>query len=574
MEKAPDLPRLPLLGIAFAQGICLYLLYRSVELKVWPSDSPLWSYPLWTLAVAVPLLLLLSVDRRNWVAAAKLVAAFGAVLALLAVYTGWQATPHGAFPTSDLTFVFVVTIGLALFKGLMYLQQRADERPLSYQVLFTNSWRNFLVGALAALFTLIFWLILMLWGQLFRVIEVNFFHDLFTEDWFVIPVLTVAFAIGIVLFRGLTRVIDSITKLLHWLIKLLLPLVLLVAIVFLAALPFTGLDLLWATGSGTGLLLWLLALVLFFTNAVYQDGRETAPYPPALHRALYVGLCVMPLIAGLAFYGLVLRVQQYGWTVERCWAFVAWTVLALFAVGYVVGIVRRRDAWTGDLARVNTAMGLVVLTVMLLANSPVLDFRKISLTSQLERLESGEVEPAAFDFWYVQRYLARPGYLAMEAMKSELGDDDAELLSLIENPLPRRGAMPLVDPDALRERMVFRPEPFAIPPELEPLLMGTALRIHATGRSVPLVPVAIRVDMDEDGADEYLLLVLDGGNIRFSQFFYRTDAGWQSRHLNHNHHLRRDDLLELLSNEDIVLTSNRYKNVSIGDLELRPLNFD
>ena len=39
-------------------------------------------------------------------------------------------------------------------------------------------------------------------------------------------------------------------------------------------------------------------------------------------------------------------------------------VLSLFAVGYVVGIIRRRDQWTNDLARVNTAMGLVVLALL------------------------------------------------------------------------------------------------------------------------------------------------------------------------------------------------------------------
>jgi len=72
-------------------------------------------------------------------------------------------------------------------------------------VLFTNSWRNFLVGVLAGIFTLIFWLILVLWGQLFKVIGIDFFMDLFTEDWFVIPVLAVAFGLGVSLFRDLIR---------------------------------------------------------------------------------------------------------------------------------------------------------------------------------------------------------------------------------------------------------------------------------------------------------------------------------------------------------------------------------
>ena len=57
MHKAPALPKTPMLAIAFAQGICLYLLYRAFDNNTWPSESPLWFYPLLTLAVAVPVLL-------------------------------------------------------------------------------------------------------------------------------------------------------------------------------------------------------------------------------------------------------------------------------------------------------------------------------------------------------------------------------------------------------------------------------------------------------------------------------------------------------------------------------------
>ena len=110
-----SLPRSLLLGIAFVQGLCLLVLYRSVEFKFWPSESPIWAYPLWTLAISVPLLLLLSIDRDNYVSVAKHVAAFGALLALLALYTGYQAEPFKEFPIESLTGTFVITIGLASF---------------------------------------------------------------------------------------------------------------------------------------------------------------------------------------------------------------------------------------------------------------------------------------------------------------------------------------------------------------------------------------------------------------------------------------------------------------------------
>lgn len=290
--------KVPMLIISFAQGLFLYGLYHAVDTHSWPSESPLWSYPLWTVALTVPLLLLLSIDRDNYKSAVRHVALFGAVLALLATYTGYQAEPFGKFPIFNMSFAFACGVTLACFKALMYLQQRAAGVELTYQVLFTNSWRNFLVTGMSALFVAVFWLILMLWGQLFKIIDVDFFWDLFREDWFVFPVLSVAFGIGVIMFRDLTTVIDNITRLFHWLFKLLLPLVVGIAVIFLAALPVVGLDVLWSTGRGTALLLWLLAITLFFTNAVYQDGREKNPYPLIVHRIIYIGLLIMPVVSG------------------------------------------------------------------------------------------------------------------------------------------------------------------------------------------------------------------------------------------------------------------------------------
>lgn len=554
-----------MLVIAVVQGILLFALYRAFDTNYWPSESPVWSYPLWTLAVAVPLLLLLSLNHGNERRVGQLVAGSAVVLALLAVYTGWQAEPFDEFPLWSLSFAFAASITLACFKALMYLQQRANQVPLTYQVLFTNSWRNFLVTALSAIFVFIFWLILMLWGELFRVIKIDFFHDLFREDWFIFPVLGFSLGLGMIIFRNLTRVIDNITKLLHGLIKLLLPLVVAVAVIFLAALPFVGLDVLWSTGRGTALLLWLLALILFFTNAVYQDGRESDPYSPIIHRAIFSGLCVMPIISALSFYGLVLRLNQYGWSVERCWAFVVWFILTLVAIGYVVGIIRRRAEWTTDLARVNTALGLVVLAIMVLANSPILDFRKISLASQLNRVESGEIELREFDFWYTKTNLARPGYLAMEKMKQEIGDTDPELLGLINNPVNKWGAQRLRSAEEMWASMHYRPEPFDVPESLKAFISSQHFG-NTDGESVML-----QIDLDDDDQSEYLLFVLQEYGIAYSQFYYLTDDGWKNGVLSHQGWMRGSDSMhEMIKNGDIEIVEPRFKHLEIDGVLLQP----
>jgi len=565
MNDSSSLPRVAMLIIAVVQGILLFALYRAFDTDFWPSDDPLWSYPLWTLAIAVPLLLLLSLNHGNERRVVQLVAGWAAVLALLAIYTGWQAEPFEEFPVGSLTFVFCASMTLACFKALMYLQQRANQVPLTYQVLFTNSWRNFLVTALSAIFVLIFWLILVLWGELFRVIEIDFFRDLFREDWFIFPVLGFALGLGMIIFRNLTRVIDTITKLLHALIKLLLPLIILVAVIFLAALPIVGLDVLWATGNGTALLLWLLAVILFFTNAVYQDGRETNPYAPVVHRLIFSGLCIMPIISALSLYGLVLRLNQYGWSVERCWAFVVWLILTLLAVGYVIGIVRRRAEWTIDLARVNRYMGLVVLGLMILANSPILDFRKISLNSQMNRVDAGQIELEEFDFWYAKQHLARPGYLAMEEMKRQVGDSDPDLLELINNPVNKWGAQRMRAADEMWAEMLYRPEPFDVPGGLKGFIDK---QYFGTTEGDP---VMVQVDLDGDGQSEYLLFLLQEFGIAYSQFYYLTDTGWKGGILNHpGWRYGGKEVHEMIKNGDIVIVDPRFKHLEIGGVHMQP----
>ena len=565
MNDSSSLPRRSMLIIAVVQGILLFALYRAFDTDAWPSESPLWSFPLWTLAVSVPLLLLLSLDRSNAHRVSKLVAGAAVVLTLLAIYTGWQAEPFGEFALFGLSFAFICSVTLACFKALMYLQQRANQVPLTYQVLFTNSWRNFLVAALSALFVFIFWLILMLWGALFKVIEIDFFHELFTEDWFFFPVLGLAFGLAVIIFRNLTQVIDNITKLLHGLIKLLLPLVVAVAVIFLAALPFVGLNALWSTGNGTALLLWLLAIILFFTNAVYQDGRETNPYSPIIHRLIFLGLCVMPIISALSLYGLVLRLNQYGWSVERCWAFVVWLILTLLAAGYVTGIVRRRAEWTTDLARVNTAMGLVVLVLMLLTNSPLLDFRKISLHSQLNRVESGEIELKDFDFWYAKNQLARPGYLALEEIKQEIGDSDPALLEMVNNPVRQRWGQIIRSTEDVWAAMLYRPEPFDVPQSLKSHINSDYILRYW------LDPVMIQVDLDNDGQSEYLMLVLTENGITHSRFYYLTEKGWRDGSLQYAQWKYGNGIArDAIKNGEIELIDPRFKDLQIGGVLLQP----
>ena len=576
------LPRNFMFVLSLAQGAALLFLWRAAAEGTWPSRTPVVNFPLWTFAVAWPGLLLLGLEAGNKARFLKLASLFCAVLTSLAAYVGWQATPAGEFPIESLVGICVATMLIACFKALMYLQQWAGGRPTDYGALFACSWRNFLVAGMAAAMTIGVFAVLHLWGALFSAIGIDFFQDLFSRDWVLFPVLACAFGLGVLIFRRLADLIDGITGLLGGMMRLLLPLAVAVVMIFLAALPFTGLAPLWETGSGTELLLWLNALVLFFVNAVYQTGRD-APYPPVVHRVLCPGIALLPVLSVLALYGLSLRVGQYGWSVERCWALTVCALLATFSTGYAWCIVRRRGGWPQSLGRVNKTLGWVVLALMLLVNSPLLDFRSISLASQLGRVDAGEIDLRDFDFHYARHHLARPAWLKMQAFIDAYEHTDPALAQLVREPVP-----PASTADDPWKRVVYRPERFEVPAGVRAVVSRFFADPHSRdfmpeGSGVHYVlphvssphgdyhdPVLVRVDMNGDGEPEYVLIAGDRErDYAAGLCIYRDGGGWSSFVLAMREPLPEEaDLAQILRNGAITTTAPAFRDLRIGTLVL------
>ncbi len=548
-----------MLLIALAQGIALLLLWRALSNETWPATQPAVNFPLWTVAVTYPALLLLSLESGRIMRTVIRVSLFGAVLILPAAYIGWQASPFGEFPIESLLFVYVVTMGVACFKGLMYLQHYVAEAPITYRTLFRYSWRNALVVGLSAPLVWGVALILFLWGALFEAIGIDFFADLFARDWFLFPVLAVVFGLGVLIFRHLATVIDGITSLLEGLIRLLFPLVVSVVTIFLATLPFTGLGPLWETGNGTVLLMGINIIALFCANAVYQPGRRP-PYPLIVHRLLYGGACLLPIVSALALYGLYLRIAQYSLTVERCWALVLCCLMALFSVGYAAGIVRRRDDWPETLGRVNKIMGWGIAALTLLVNTPLLDFRSISLASQFARVERGEIEIHDFDFFYARQHLARPAWLRTQALLAEAEGSDERLAELILDPRPQR--VPLADALEVWERAVYRPARFDVPEDLRPFVESS---FAATYPNVVLV----EVDLNRDETPEYVVIGSADQAVVHAEGFYRQGEDWLSLNMIRNRPgSSGTDLEPSLQSGEIDAVAPQFQTLRIGDVEL------
>lgn len=566
MQDEKNIPAPLLIFIALVQGLVLLLLHQSIELKFWPHNDPAWLFCFYAIAFTAPTMLLLGLTQDKLLALIKWVLPFSLLVGVLGFYIGSQATPltHVRFET--LLFALVVTLGIAVFKALMYTQQFISGESFSYSQLFRWSWRNFLTLALALLFALCVWGLLMLWAFLFKDIGISFFYDVFTKTWFYYPVIAVAYGFGALIFRRLSNVIDTITRLQQALMKFLLVLLVLVSMLFLGGLLLTGLQPLWNSG-GSSLILWMQALMLFFVNAVYQDEAAERPYHRWIHRFIYIGVALLPIYSAISCYGLILRVDQYGWSVARCWGFLIWFLLALFSLGYLWGIARHRDNWLQQLSRVNVAMGLVVLVAMLMVNSPLLDFRKITVASQVQRLDNGKLSVDEFDVYYFRRNLGRAGHLALQDLQARYAESNPELVFKIESGYPNG--------EQKKNSVAFRMFLESIKIVFGELPEGLGERLYrsaqADGWDKKNAPsrYLLPLDVNSDGALEYLY-VENYKHYRKVQLYYRQDEEWQVQGFSGDYSKETDaDFIRSLSRGDYKVVDPKWKDIEISGTRLR-----
>ncbi|WP_165735518.1 DUF4153 domain-containing protein [Pseudoalteromonas sp. C8] len=561
-----QLPKSFIIILAVLQAVALTLLYSSIENNVWPATSPTWLVSLITFSMSFPLLMLMTVNKNNIKTSLLLILPFSLLLSLLGAYVGFQQEPQEYVSNNTLMSVFIFTSLIAGFKGLMYIQQFGSSENVSYSRLFKLSWRNFIIFGECWLFVLIFWGILNLGAALFDILDIKFFSELLRNEWFWIPTLTLAFAFASVIFRKLLNIEDNIAFLLQTLIKFLLPVLSVISLGFLATLPFTGLNKLWETGSGSLLVMWLQVLTLFFVNTVYKDDSSVRPYHMLLHRLVFISVALLPVYSVISAYGIYLRVEQHGLTVDRCWGILIWFLLACFSFSYLVGIITKRDNWLEPLSKINIVMGWVVLVSMLAVNSPLLNFQSLSTNSQIARLDADKVTIEKFDYYYFEHSLGRQGYLAMQLLKQKIETSHPEQYAIIDRMyVNNEFALTLEHTvDDFIERSVFWPSRALIP---QGLIEAVFSEQHFYDRNSLKEHTYYFIGMDLNKDDELDFIVIDESNENISAYFWLFDMGkWRSRYMNVENPEEIRFLKNMIDNNELSLVEPEYSNLKIGDV--------
>ncbi|ALN61612.1 putative membrane protein [Lysobacter antibioticus] len=513
MSTAPALPRSTrgfIVAVALLQGLLLYLA-RSGHVLDGHSTQIGW----YALVLSVPSAMILSVqalrDRRFWEQSLGL----AAIYAALAAWAGWSATGAPQIKAGAVLWPFAASVAIALFIALPYLQCRIQHRRWSapYPDLFEYGWQNALTLILTGVFVGISWGVLALCTVLFKLIGIEFFGDLFSDPRFAYLATGTMVGLGILVGRTQQRPVQVARQILFAIFKGLLPLLSLIAVVFVLSLPFTGLDALWRTRSATLILMCLIALLVLFVNAVYQDGEGEPPYPLWLRRIVEAALLSLPVYASLGLYALGLRIVQHGWTGDRFWALVASLLLSGYAFGYAWAALRPRQGWLRPLMRVNVIVSLAALAFAVAANSWLLDPHRLSVGDQFARLRDGRVAAEDFDLKHLRFDSGRRGYEALLALRTDpkfaAAAEKAELERVIalKDPWVYDSEHPDKLPKtltALRQRIKSAPGADAPDPTWLQVVLDRKLStpdcLDEHSECLLLTP-----DLDRDGRNDYLL---------------------------------------------------------------------
>ncbi|MCY3841391.1 MAG: DUF4153 domain-containing protein, partial [Gammaproteobacteria bacterium] len=359
----------PLPAVIAGQAVLLAGLGVVLDRGLWPADNPVFLVPLVTLVFGWPVLVLFAADPGRFGRTAAFSGGCAVVAGLLGAYVGWQATPAGKVGVGNLYPIYVATQLGAGFIALAFMQQVVARAPVRYAALFKSAWRNLLVTGLSLALVGGVAVLLALWAALFAILGIDALSETFQEPWFFLPAAGIVFGVGTMLFRRRDGLIDGIVGLVESLGRYLLPVVLLIVAVFLVTLPFVSVGALWDTGLGSRILIALGAIAVLLICIAYRPDADLR-YPGAVQTLVTAVVAVLSILPALAVTGILIRVNQYGWTVSRCWAFSFAGLLALFSLGYLWGVIRHLAEWPRVTAAVNVSMACVMLAVLLLQNTP------------------------------------------------------------------------------------------------------------------------------------------------------------------------------------------------------------
>lgn len=312
--------------------------------------------------------------------------ALGAVYGLLAawVFSFSELVPYLA-GDHDRKFSLLVA-GIFVFLFSLPLCRKLRE-PGSY---FSTLWEGFFWIVIALVFTGLCWAFLSVWAGLFRMLEVEWFHELFfseTFGWLASPVML---SMGFFLQINRGSVAHSLGKLTGHFFRIMNPFICVLVITFAAALLLKYCDILFKEVEITSAYVGLLLFLYIAINALVEDKASTNAKVLWLSKA---ALFLSPVILLLLMLEQWQVIATEGLMPAPYWNMVLFCWLMVIALSYLgvqaANWVKRADNFKG-LDALNGKLVYFTLFLFILVHVPPFDVLRMSAWGQSMQVIKGE----------------------------------------------------------------------------------------------------------------------------------------------------------------------------------------
>jgi len=563
------------LAAGLVQGALLYWLYQADRGGWWPSGAPYVMIPLLMACALLPAMLISAMGHMAPKKVAQWMAVAAGVVLIMALHAVNRGTGAGlaAGALSKGAFASMpgpVMVFCAVFMYIAHvlvMAGAADKRRIaSYDTYFELAWKLTVQLMFSVFFVGALWLVLLMGSGLFSMVKLNFLKHMMEQSWFVVPVVCFAWSCAMHVTDVRPAIVRGIRSLLLVLLSWILPVAAVLVSGFLCALPFTGLDVLWATRHATSLLLAADAVLIVLINAAFQNGHAKAALVVRVS-ARVAALLILPLTA-IAIYALGLRVYDYGWTVDRVTAAACLVLAGCYALGYAWAA-HRYETWLSSIAHVNVAAAFVLLAVLLALFTPIADPARLSVNNQVARLEKGRTQAAKFDFHYLRFEGQRYGQVALARLSQQASGPDAALIRELAAKALKDTARwhdgPRTMPVSVADSVKVWPATAKLPASFVAQKWSPE-----AGRAIPSCLTspgsdcdAMIMDIDGDGRQEILLFNVDSYSAPVL-FKERADGKWVvAGHLDTSAS-GCTPLIEKLKAGDYALVAPRMKALQVG----------
>ncbi len=339
------------------------------------------------------------------------------VITLITCWIGlWDA--RETINSSDANpIVALLTLTVLFFFMLPWMQMRQliGSWKIDYACLMGLYARNTLLGFLASAIGGLVMAIVKLASFLFGTVNLAALSELLDHSLVYWICFSLGFNISLVFMQ--TKFDIQLGKIASYIARFFLPLLNLVAVIFLIGLATSQESEIWSPELGSAAIIWFLVLNIILLNFVYGDGNSRFQFHPLLNGFVLVNIILLNLFSWLALYGISVRVNQYSWSIERLYAFTIASFLASLVLAYSIAVIAKRENWMLWLGAINKVSLLVLIATILVINSPIADFKHITLNSIMAGIENGKIK-VDYDVGYNLKKLGSKGEEALAKLKT------------------------------------------------------------------------------------------------------------------------------------------------------------